>query len=399
MIQKIGFIVNENLYKSKHHFTYKFAEALKRQGLSTFVIDIEKGNFSSKDAARIRAQSPNLTCSFNTILPLADGNFLWDILQTPHLSILLDPVIYSMNLTKSPFSVISCVDRFDCDIVRSANFSNHFFFPHAVEKELVEESLQEDRPYDVVLLGSCYDHESLRTTWQKQFSKPICDAIEYAIDIVLTEPKTTFVQAILRAWNTFSLSPQNMDFIPIFTYVDHYVRGKDRYDLLRSLKGVNIHVFGSIFWEDNSKLRSWSHYLDDEKNITVHPPVAYEEALQILKKSKICLNSTPFFKNGSHERLFAGLATGCAVLSSENIFVRENFSPDEGVELYQHKQLEGANEAVQCYLGNESYRKEAVMRGRKKVATDHTWDQRAQQLTSEMSPILGRIFANTINPN
>ena len=54
--------------------------------------------------------------------------------------------------------------------------------------------------------------------------------------------------------------------------------------------------------------RNWGDELREHKNIVVHPAVTYEQGLEIRKKLQICLNSMPFFKHGTHERIFNGLA-------------------------------------------------------------------------------------------
>jgi len=44
---------------------------------------------------------------------------------------------------------------------------------------------------------------------------------------------------------------------------------------------------------------TWENYFGDSyPNVTVHDPLPYEEVIEIMKKSKIVLNSWPWSKNG-----------------------------------------------------------------------------------------------------
>lgn len=387
--------MNFNLYESKRHFTQKFSEALNRKGIETRIIDTQERPLGAEDLNAIRRFGPDLTCSFNTLLPLSDKRFLWDFLKVPHLAALVDPALYSVNLTSSPYSIISCVDRSDSNALLSQGFQNTFFWPHAVEKELCEEVISQDRPYEVVFFGSCYDFESLRASWRMRNTEIINKVLDDAIDIVLSDSKESLAEALVTAWNASKLEPSSTDFLALFYYLDNYTRGKDRYELIRSIKDAKVHIFGELSTDSAVNVLGWPQYLAGQSNVTLHPSVPYEEALQIMKKSKICLNSMPFFKNGTHERVFAGLACGALPVTSESTFLREQFKEGEEILYYTPKQWNDVNGKINTWLRDEKKRREAVVRGRQIVAREHTWDKRTEQLLKELPAIFERIHAVT----
>ena len=135
-LRSICLISNYNLYESKRHFAYKFAEALERKGVSTLIIDAKETALNGEAIKRILDFKPTLTCSFNTMLPMTGGMYLWDELQLPHWSILVDPVLYNMGLAQSPYAMVSCVDLGDCQAMQKSTAGRVFFFPHAVERTL-----------------------------------------------------------------------------------------------------------------------------------------------------------------------------------------------------------------------------------------------------------------------
>ncbi len=389
MLNRICLIVNYNLYESKRYFTSKLADALKRKGIETLVIDVNEASIASDTMNTIRHFNPDLTCSFNALLPISETKFLCDFLEVPHWSILVDPVLYSVHLTRSPYTILSCVDRSDLIQLHSYQFKNAFFCPHAVEPELNPGN--EKRIYDVVFLGTCYDYESLRASWQQQYPAEINKALDDAIEIVFSDNSTSLVDALLNAWNASKLDPTAVDFAALFYYLDNYTRGKDRVALINSITEAPIHVFGELSTDMAVGVLSWKHYLGSQKNVLLHPSVPFAESLKILKQSKICLNSMPFFKNGTHERVFTGLACGAVPATTDNNYFREFFEEEKHVIYYSMNQRGLINEKVNALLHDESRRVDIAKRGRALVMENHTWNNRVDEMLEEMPDILNRL--------
>ncbi len=390
MIERICLISNYNLYESKRHFALKFAEALERKGVETLLIDAGETTIDLETIKRIHNFKPTLTSSFNTILPLSDNHYLWDELRIPHWSILVDPIIYNMGLAQSPYAIVSCVDNADCLQLSNSSDSRVFFFPHAVERALNGIG-EEQKPYDVVFFGSCYDFEGLRESWQERHDPEINKMLDEAIEIVLSDTSTSVAEALVKAWNRSLLSPTGIDFFTLFYYVDYYTRGKDRVELIKAIKDVPVHVFGETSQEMDVNRHGWEHYLGHCKNVRLHPSVPFTESLKILKKSKVALNSMPFFKQGTHERIFTALGSGALPVTAGNIFWLDHFVNDEDIALYAPGKWEQANEQVQRYLADENLRLEVVAKGSGKVLQEHTWDQRAERALENLPPLLANI--------
>lgn len=390
MLQKVCLIVNYNLYESKRHFTKKLAEALNRKQIATKIIDAQEGSLNAAMITEIHQFAPDITCSFNTLLPTQDQKFLWDYLKIPHVSFVVDPILYSLDLVKSPYSIVASVDALDCEQLRQYQFQNVFFCPHGIERELAPAPNQK-KIYDVVFLGSCYDFESLHSSLQKQYSKEICEALDKAANIVLSDNKTPLTEALVRAWNEAGLSSEGLDFISLYNFLDTYTRGKDRVDLIRSIKDAQVHVFGELAPDNPVGVLGWQQYFGKQSNVTVHPAVPFGQALDILKQSKICLNSMPFFKNGSHERIFASLMAEALPFTMDNLFVREHFEDGKDLMLYQHSNLGVVNGKINDILAHEDKRQAMVAKGKAKVLKEQTWDARVDTLLKELPPILKRI--------
>jgi spore maturation protein CgeB len=385
-ITNICLLVCHNLYESKQYFTAKLAEALNRHGVKTSILTWSHGKVPEEIVKQIEALVPDLTASFHQLPSQKGGAYFWDQLKIPHWTILVDPVFYDLELMQSPFSILSCVDRFDCDLLRSYHFEKGFFFPHAVERELIVSPDLNERDIDVIFLGTCYDPETLASYFKKTYSKKIFHVLMEATSLVLGDNKTTFLRALLQALTFEGVDPKEVFFDQLAYEVDSYARGVDRLNLIRSIKTASVHVYGGKCWREIQPIQDWSYYLGKQKNVHVHPPVNFADGLKLLQRSKICLNSAPFFKNGSHERVFASLACGAMPLTSDNLYLREQFTQGEDLLFYQTDTLSQVDSWVNTVLNDEKGRREVVKNGQQKIQEHHTWDARVKLLKTFMTP-------------
>jgi len=383
MAQRIVILTNYNLYESKRHFSKKLAEAFTRKGIETKIIDAKEEALEGPIGAEIKEFAPEFTCSFHSFEPLPNGKYLWDILEIPHLSMLVDPALYSIQLTNSPYTVLSSVDKSDIEAVHSFGFKKVFFLPHGIEPEITVPE-KENRPYEVVFLGSCFDYESLRKYWRVRQTPDINKALDDAIDLVLSDHMISLAQALVTSWNASKLPLEKIDFKTIFYYLDNYTRGRDRVELVRAIRDVPVHIFGELVADHPVSKLTWQDYVGSQSNVKLHPSVNFEQGFEILKKSKICLNSMPFFKNGSHERVFAGLACGALPITTDGLFWREQFDIGNELLIYNPGKWEEVNELVKTVLAHDDTRRLVVNRGRKKVMEHHTWDHRASEIVKRM---------------
>jgi spore maturation protein CgeB len=391
MLQKVCFLVNYNLYESKRYFTQKLAEAMNRKGIETRIIDVQEQALSGEIITSIKRYSPDITLSFNSLLPVSETKFLWDFLEIPHLAILVDPALYSIHLTRSPYSILSCVDRSDVEAVKSYQFESVFFLPHAVERELFNFEKRQKK-YDVVFLGSCYDYESLRVSWRQRNPEALNKVLDDAIDLVFSDKKISLTKALITAWNHSKLNYEGVDFTTLFYYLDNYTRGKDRVDLIRSIKNAKVYIFGETSIDNAVGILGWKQYLSSQKNVVIHPSIPYGAAMEVLRQTKITLNSMPFFKNGSHERVFAGLGCGALPVTTYNNYFNEIFQHGKDILFYQMSNHATLNDEIEELLADENRRVQMVAKGSEKVEKHHTWDARVDQLLSELPPILQKIL-------
>lgn len=375
-------------YGVLHHFTKILHEAFQRKGVRSRLLEAKK-NDPAPFLKAIFDDPPECTLSFNGLLPDDKGNFFCDMINIPHVACLVDSPTSYVPLAHSKKTIITCVDRPSIDFFKGLGASNLLFLPHAVESTLAPEK-NGKRDYDVVFLGSCIDYEGLRASWDKKYSASLRKAMDNAVEIALNNGNIPYYRAFVEALNDevnrqTGIDPEKVDFLAILDDLEMYIRGLDRIELIKAIKDAKVDIFGS------GEGGGWQKYLGKQSNVTIHEAVPFEQALEIMKHTKVVLNSSPWIKYGVHERILAALACGALVITNENGYIQDHFNDGESIVLYPSRRWDKANHRVNEYLANDAKRSEVADAGRKVVMNSETWDHRAAQLIKELPPLLKKI--------
>jgi spore maturation protein CgeB len=397
MIERIDlFMPPRSQYQVLHHFTKNLADALSRTGVKCRILEAQKDQ-PKEFIDQILQDPPECTLSFNGLLPDSEGRFFCDLIHIPHVACLVDAPQDFAILTQSPLSIITAVDSFSCDFFQGLAFKNVLFMPPAVDKDLIKApSKNDERNYDVLLLASFIDFEEIRSIWKKKYGPSMVKMLEETAEVILSERAMPIVQALAHGLDKYvktpnSIDPKQIDFLELLDQLEDFINGKDRLNLVKAIKDAKVHIFGV-------GSNRWKQLLGKSPNVITHEPVSYEQGLNLMRNSKIVLNSCPSIKGGAHERIFAGIACGAAVLTNENIFMDENFKHGKDILFFQHGKWEEVNNLINDYLADEDKRLALVEKGQETVKNDHTWDHRAAVLVNELAPILAKIHNNLNSP-
>lgn len=386
MLAKVDVLMpSKSLYEVQHHFAQKLFEAFVRAGLSCRLLE-------GDDRYLVPIHSPpDFTIGFNGGLQVEEGQMLADIVRIPHVACLIDPPFRFLNLISSPYTIITCDDRFCCDFVHALNCPNVVFLPHAVEPELAPNP-DLPRIYEVAMLATFIDCEKRRLAWRTSFPPDICQAMEEAIEASLGDDTTPFILAVQQALHPLLHTASGALAIPsemyyrIYAEVEIYIKGRDRLDLLAALPECQVHIFGSSIDE-----RGWQEHFKGHPHIIVHPAVSYEQALQVMQQSKIVLNSCIKNKTGAHERIFSAAACGAVCVTNENEFLKAYFQGGQDMLFYRRQELEKLAPAITRLLEDEPHRAAVAQKGRDIVMSHHTWDHRVRHLLNTIPPMIKRM--------
>lgn len=369
---------NTSQYGVLHLFTLKLSEALKRQGFSVRLLPKEVYSRTLFESP------PDFTIGFNGAPRDDNGEFLCELALVPHVACLVDPPYRFLDLQTSPYIFVGCDDRACVELFKTPQHPQYYFFPHGVEPELAPDSSLLRR-YDVVFLGSWMSSSLRRKRWKEMFPEIISACMEEAAEEALGNSEKHFIQIFLNLVN----AKADLSNIPLSSLaqvlqdLELYLKARDREDLLRSITSCRVDFFGNTTDESRTDL-----FFKDKPNIALHPAVEYSEAINIMKQSKIVLNSGIKSTYGGHERIFSGLAAGAAVMTSDNPFIREYFQDEQSILTYRHKHLDLVDAKLRYFLNDEQTRYSLVEKGRSLVMQHHTWDARLNKFLPQVLPAI-----------
>ncbi len=382
MLKKVDvFAPPENPYNTLHYMTEMLAAALVNQGIQTRLFDRKIAKDPKKFIGMVFSDPPDCTLSFNGLLPDSEGNFLCDLIAIPHVAILAYSPQHFFPMAKSPFTVICCIDQFHERFFKMFEGTHTLFLPHAAWAG-IEYNAAAKRPYDVAVLATFMDPDDVRKRWTKKYSADVCQILEEAADLTLERPLVSFIEAFSECMKSplaqRRVDPSKLNYKELFNDLEDYIRALDRAEALHAIEDCEIHVFGHGNWEK---------FIPKTKaKITVHKPVDFYEAVDVMKKSKIVLNCTPHIKYGGHERFFTAFMCGALPITGRYPYLESVF--EENTVYYSPPNWGDMNLLIERYLTDSAERQRIVEAGRNITLEKHTWDQRAETLIEQLPPIL-----------
>jgi hypothetical protein len=163
--------------------------------------------------------------------------------------------------------------------------------------------------------------------------------------------------------------------------VEMYLRNLYRDKLITVLSEADLPVkVVGLGWE------KYEHA--DRENLKIEKPVNFDESFKKIAHNQILLNSSPFFKNGVHDRVFAGMANFSVVMTDSNSYIEEHFSKKSLLMTYSLQNLnsrEGAdiirNQAKEM-LYNEKLCQDMADRAYEEYSKKYTWKCVAEKIIS-----------------
>jgi glycosyltransferase involved in cell wall biosynthesis len=369
----IVIISHYNQYSSKAIFSKQLKKALEKRGHKVVHFVIFGGDFDQEQTQYFLDETIDLFISFNSFGKVDSGHYFWDLLNAPMLLIFVDAAIYFIEMLNSPNVFVACIDKHDLSMLHSIGFNKCFYLPHATcPKEQIEQKLQE-----VVFLATAVDPLLIEEEWKKSFShKEIQKAFEVT-ELYDQEQTLSIAHCISLIFKEKLPKP----LLDLHFDIEWYIRGKKRIALMHALEGLDVHIYG----EGNLHFPGarWEDLVP--KSIHVHPSLTYDKTQVIYQHSRIVVNSSPFFKEGTHERVFDAMSAHALALTNRSGPLNDYFNDMEDLLFYDTPQE--AREKIEKVLKDEELAKTIQRSGTEKVNKYHTWDQRAEELLKQMALI------------
>lgn len=365
----------------------RLAQAFGNIGHEAIVIDFEDPNALTRLEEEL-----NIGCNFvfaiNCIIAdLKIGEeLLYNLANITYITALVDHPLYHMksrldtNINKF---VVTCLDKKHLVFLSEQYEENHFLSKSFLvpggsqSPRSKEESFDEfltNRHIDMLFTGSFrgIPRKSWSTYENKSLSHLMDDICEYVLsnDYVLVED--AFEQVLKDKNLEFSYKHKNQRKLFIMQVLKEYIASYKRYKCLETLaqEGVPIDIYGT----------GWEDWAVKYNNIRYHETGTVQNTLDILTKTKLCLNINNSFVAGGHERVFNSMINGAPVISDKSLFYNEVFEEGKDIITYSWTKLNDLPGQVNEYLKDNEKLWEISQNARKKVLERFTWEHKAEQI-------------------
>lgn len=375
-------IPKTSTYGVLEHFSEKVCQAIHRLGHNCRCISDHEAFTKT-----LEGKFPDFTLCFNSPPRDPHGLFWSDLFQVPHVSVLVDTPFHFPGLNISPYIILTYDDEYLAQAFKNKRFAQKFFVPHGVEPDLAPDpSLS--KIYDVTVLASFIDYEERQKRWEETYPKDIYEAMLKAIDITLENIEISYIKAFEMSYNECIKESRDVhvlavNIIDILNELEGYLKGYERICQVQAIRDAEVHIFGA-----STEIYSWERYFETQPNVVIHDAVPFNDALKIMKQSKIILNSNLRNRNGTHERVLCGFAAGALVATSVNPYMQKYFTDGENILFWNFSDIETLNDRVVEVLQNPVRCQKMAKLGREVVMQHFTWDRRMEKLISELGPVL-----------
>lgn len=345
-----------------NHFTDHTKKFLDRAGCETLICTLPLARQKQKALADFFAKGVHAVIMYDGI-----GMCLKEIynrLEIPVVNILVDhPMTFWHCMQEPPHKYIQfSPDEKHIEFSeRYWNIEQSFFLPHMGTAPI---SRGGKRPIELLFAGSCWSFDTLREHIREMSEQNVLGNIFFdMIDYMLMDSHITIEEACHIVLKDRNAELPDKDFALILTRakaVDEYVRMCYRDRVLGTILdcGMKVTVIG-INW-DKSDLSNYPdfHWIG---------PMPFANVFQYMRRSKVVLNVMPWFKAGSHERIFNSLLSGACPISDKSKWLEREFTDREDIVFYDLDEIEKLPGMIDELLKNEAMRDRIVGRGQEKT--------------------------------
>lgn len=382
--RKLRIVMFYSETESFNFFTDRLAEGLQERGHEVCICDLEDREdvteYSYGALNRFILKKVDVVICFDG-LGTREEQFIeqWDRHQAVVIDILMDPPFrFHPTLEKHP----ERYQLFCCDLEHVGYVKKYFqkevpkvaFMPHVgvLPKEGAPIIPFKERRYDLLFSGSYVRPEAYLEKIQGLFPKDpeICRLYQRIYEALLEDSSLTIEAAVLSTLKRLRYSVSDTMLKMLLNrslYVDWAIRMYHRGRVVSALgeAGFELYLLGHG-WEEHPSLR----YANVHR---IEGQVPYAQTLVHMADAKINLNVMPWFKAGTHDRIFNTLLQHSLPLTDPSIWITENFKDGVDIALYDLDHLEKLPGIARKLLEDPSGTEEMVRRGYEKVSRSFTW--------------------------
>jgi hypothetical protein len=371
-------IKGQSQYGGTRMFADEAAAAFHQHGHEAVLLDLGEGGTLQADLAAAATTRFNVVLSFNILgdFRTSAGATMAELFGCPHVVWHTDYILASWDrlLGTPPSTTVMVVDPTQIDaLTATAGADRHRmeFFPHPavgtpVPDEPDVETFLASRPIPVLWSGGFTAPSRPWSGFSQGTQKVFDSAVDLALSVEWMPPHAALAQ-VLKAIGIDVSHPAARNRLASAWLVDAEVRTTRRHAFLEALadSGVELHICG----------HGWESHLHRFKGATWHGPVEMPRMVELMRQSRVVLNTNGNFGAGSHERPFSASLAGAATFSDFSRYYDAEFRPAEAIEMFSWLDLETAMGSLQALSADPERCWRMAKAAKRLTLAGHTWDK------------------------
>ena len=322
--------------------------------------------------------------AFNGIgaeIKLNNNQSIYDFVNTTFMGIYVDHPVHLLPRIIEPIKnhIVSFIDKEHVSYINELLPQNHkisFFLPHGgfQNNNPIKNFDDYKKLKEINILFAGTYMGDIKKEWDidpllpKKILDNIAEELIYDDYAVIHK---TFYKYFKQAGIKFSSIGQ-AQLSELITQMITYVRQFKRRTLIEHIvkSGLKITICG----------KNWDHFASLHTNIDYKGSLSIEETNELIRRSKILINTTANFTNGSHERVFTGMFNHTVLFSDRSKYYDEYFQENETILYYSFHNLNQDIEKLQHILDNDVKLFEISQEAYKISKNQHSWDNRVETI-------------------
>lgn len=385
--------------ESFNYYADQLEMELNRRGHETFILDLrnppEDDPHSYAKFIRFIQQNVDVIIGYDGF-GMKEDLFIevWNEKDTVAVNIEVDPPLrFHPTMQHHPRKYIQLC----CDELHVAYVKKYFgqdvehveFMPHA-GTYLPQKNIKpfSERKYDILFSGTYYRPEDQMKKIDNWFPKgePMNQFYYAVADLMCQDSTLAAEQAALDTIHKMDMPVTDGQLKTIFRCcepLDWMARMHYRGRVIQTLAqaGLEIWLLGRG-WENHSSAAFPNvHRIDDR--------IPFADTLAYMADAKISLNVMPWFKAGTHERLFNSLLQHSLLLTDKSSWIEENFVAGEEIAVYDLEHLEILPDYARELLSDSHRAEVMIQKGYEKTVKNYTWANCVDQILESIERIYG----------
>lgn len=248
---------------------------------------------------------------------------------------------------------------------------NLTFFPHPAACEPAPDDIDLDayaaRPIPLLWSGTCHRPEVPWAGAPANARKVFETALAEALAIEWAPPHEVFDRVLADSGMDLA-DPANQGARVACHHIDTVVRTTRRFEFVKALAKTRLPI---VICGDN-----WKDQLYRFKNVTYLGPQPMPKVVELMRQSRVVLNTNGNFGAGSHERPFTILLSGALPFTDVSRYYEQIFEEGRDIAMFRWMDLPAGLARLRDLIDHPDLAFPMIQRGKAKAMTDHTWDAR-----------------------